>query len=64
MSIGYRIGYAAAGDGRRGAEFFTHGIALTRLFQKAWVTKLNIRQFSKGWNTVGISYSIGLGRRF
>ena len=63
-TLGYRIGYAAAGDGRRGTEMFTHGITLTRLFQKAWVMTLDVQQFSKDWNAVGISYSIGVGKRF
>ena len=60
----YRIGYTAAGDGQRGAEFLTQGITLTRLFQETWVTRLDLRQFLKNWHQVGISYSIGFGRRF
>ncbi len=64
VDVSYRIGYAAAGDGWRGSELLIHGITLTRLFQEAWVTRLDVRQFSKSWHSVGVSYSIGLGRRF
>lgn len=64
LDIEYRLGYTTAGDGIDAAEMFMHGLSLARVFKKAWVTRLDMRQYLQRWHTTGMAYSIGIGRRF